>query len=177
MGISERYTYYWTIFTGLPFGVGCFIMGIYLFFNIPSNIENLEKHTGKIEEYGIKNKYIKSIDASGDVFYIKLDNSIEFHNDLGKHKKILKEYFANKNFKSHVATVWTEKDENVIEQISVGKKIIIPYKPPYWAAWSFLIGGIIITTGAILYLKNNAEDIKAERGLLGRILFGKKKRR
>ena len=49
MGISEKYSYYWTIFTGLPFGIACFIGGIYLFFSIPSNIENLEQYTDEIK--------------------------------------------------------------------------------------------------------------------------------
>ena len=55
--------------------------------------------------------------------------------------------------------------------------MVLEYTPPYWNAWIFLIAGILITTGEILYLKNNADSIKAEKGLLSRIMFGKKKRR
>jgi hypothetical protein len=177
MGISDRYTYFWTIFSGLPFGVGCFIIGIYFFFHIPADIEGLEKYNGKIADYGVKEVYEKSTDTHRDLFFIQLNKELEFYSDLGKHRKLFIEYFKGKNLIDHKINVWTEKNDQYIEQLSVDGEIVLKYDPPYWMAWTFFIMGILVTTGAIFYLKNNDDDIKAERGLLGRILFGKKKRK
>jgi len=177
MSISDKYTFYWTVFVGIPFGVICLINGISLFFTIPSNVDNLEKYSGRIEDYGFKEVYFETVDTKGNFFFIKLKKSDEFYNDLKKNRKILKDYIKEKNLKNMMAIIWTEKGDNIIKQISINNKIIISYDPPYWMAWTFFIAGIIITTGAIFYLKKNAGDIEPERGLLGRILFGKKKRR
>jgi len=177
MGISEKYTYYWTIFTGLPFGIVCFIGGIYLFFSTPSNIDTLKKYNGKIKEYGLKEYYNKELNTRGEVFYVTIRPNLEFYSSYGKHQKKLIRYFKGKGLVNHSTTLWTEKNEKYIEQLSIDGKIILKYKPPYWIAWIFLIAGILITTLAIFYLKKNAGDIEPERGLLGRILFGKKKRR
>jgi hypothetical protein len=177
MGISERYTYYWTIFAGLPFGIACFIAGIYLFFSTPSEVKDLNIYKGKIKDYGVKEVYHEQIDAKGDVFFIKLRHDLEFYTDLAKHRTLLINFFNEKKLIDHNAIIWTEKNEKYIEQLSVDNKVVLEYTPPYWNAWIFFIAGIIITTGAIFYLKKNVGDIKAERGLLGRILFGKKKRR
>jgi hypothetical protein len=177
MGITERYTYYWTIFTGLPFGIACFIGGIYLFFSIPSNIENLEQYTGEIKDYGLKEYYNKELNTRGEVFYIQIGQNLEFFSSYGKHQKILIKYFRGKNLINHSTTILTEKYEKYIEQLSVDGKIVLKYKPAYWIAWTFLIAGIIITTGAIFYLKKNAGDIEPERGFISRILTRKKKRR
>lgn len=177
MGISERYTYYWTIFSGFPFGVGSFILGIYLFFHIPGNIEDLERHNGKIVDFGVKEVYEKHTDTHRNLFYIQIDQKLEFYSDLGKHRELFVEYFKNKNLKDHKINVWTEMNDKYIEQLIVNGKIVLKYNPPYWMAWTFFIMGILVTTGAIIYLKNNADDIKAERSLLSRLLFGKKKRK
>ena len=149
----------------------------YLFFSIPSNINNLEKYSGEIEDYGIKENYNQRLNTKGKNFYIRMNNNHEFYSDLKKHKVLLTNYFKKENFIGDSANVWIEKDEIYIEKLTVNNKVVLEYNPPYWNAWIFLIMGILVTTGAILYLKNNADDIKAERGLLGRILFGKKKRK
>jgi|GEM_PF-1594374 len=177
MGISDRYTYYWTIFSGLPFGVVCFIMGIYLFFSIPPVVDDLNVYNGKIKDYGIKEVYHEKADTRNKTFFLSLRHNYEFYSVFGKHKEILVDYFQGKNLINHSATIWIEKDEAYIEQLFVDDELVLKYNPPYWNAWIFLIMGILVTTGAIFYLKNNADDIKAERGLLSRILFGKKKRK
>jgi hypothetical protein len=177
MGIPEKYTYYWTIFSGLPFGVAAFIMGIYLFFAIPSNLNELQKIEGKINDFGTKVIYDASINAKGKVFYIKFDEYIEYYTDLAKHQELLEKYCKNNEVLNNKAIVWTEKDEDYIEQISINNEIVISYEPPYWAAWTFLIGGIVITIGAILYLKHNINYIKSKSNFLRKILGGNKNKR
>jgi len=56
MGVSDRYTYSWTKFSGLSFGVGCFIKGIYLFFSILPVVDDLDIYNVKTKDYGVKSE-------------------------------------------------------------------------------------------------------------------------
>ncbi|ALO13777.1 hypothetical protein L21SP5_00108 [Salinivirga cyanobacteriivorans] len=178
MGVPEKYTYYWTIFSGFPFGIGSFIAGIYLFITISPNPVGLERFGGVIKNYGVKEVIEKSEaypDTKRELFYVEIQTDKEFYSDLGKHKDLLVKYFNGKDLIENSVTVWTEKNEMYIEQLSVNGKVILKYKPPYWMAWTFLIMGILVTVGAILYLRKYSADIAQEKGFLRKFLSGKNK--
>jgi hypothetical protein len=170
MGISDRYTYYWTIFSGLPFGVVSFIIGISLFFTTIREADDLDIHSGKIIGYGVKEVYHESIDARGEDFFLKLRHGHEFYSELGSQKEKLIEYFRAKRLVGHSTTVWIKRGDTSIKQLAVDGQVVMEYQPPWWNAWIFTIMGILVTTGAILYIKNNAADIMSQKGPL-RIAF------
>ncbi|MGM0532685.1 MAG: hypothetical protein ACQER7_15155 [Bacteroidota bacterium] len=170
MGLSDRYTFYWTLFTGLPFGIVSFIMGISLFFTTTREADDLDIHKGKIIDYGVKEVYHESIDARGEDFFLKLRHGYEFYSELGSQKEELIEYFSGKQLVGHSTTVWIERDGTFIKQLAVDDQVVMEFQPPWWNAWIFTIMGILVTTGAILYIKNNAADIQAQKGPL-RMLF------
>lgn len=53
---------------------------------------------------------------------------------------------------NRIVTVWTEKNSSSIEQLAIDNQIVLPYKPPYWQAWTFLIIGIVFTGMGTIYL-------------------------
>lgn len=170
MGLSDRYTFFWTLFSGLPFGIVSFIMGISLFFNTIRDADDLHLHNGKIIDYGVKEVYHESIDARGEDFFLKLRHGYEFYSELGSQKEKLIEYFRGKHLIGHSATIWIERDGTFIKQLAIDDQVVMEYQPPWWNAWIFTIMGILVTIGAILYIKNNAADIQSQKGPL-RTLF------
>ena len=156
MGLPEKYSYLWTIFKGLPFGVGAIILGIGLFSNTPSNADDLQIVTGQVEWYGDKNIYIKEIDASGKVFAIKIGADF-FYGEKRKVETKLKAEIpvAYKN-KSKI-TIWYV-DNKTIKQLSINDRIVVQYKP-YGTAIFFICFGVLITVGAIIYAIKYKSDI------------------
>lgn len=149
--LSEKYTYIWTILSGIPFGIGM-LVGAYTTFNSISKTTNeLVSISGQIKEYGHKDIYHKGIDATISVYEIKLNNGI-YQADIGKRVKLLEQYIPNVFKTKKNITIWTEKGSSSIEQLAIDDQIVLPYKPPYWQAWTFLIIGIVFTSMGIIYL-------------------------
>jgi hypothetical protein len=149
--ISEKYTYIWTILSGIPFGIGM-LVGAYTTFNSTSKTTNeLVSNSGQIIEYGHKDIYHKGIDATISVYEIKLNEGV-YQADIGKRIKLLEQYIPNAFKTNKNVTIWTEKGSSSIEQLSIDDEIVLPYKPPYWRAWTFLIIGIVFTGMGTIYL-------------------------
>lgn len=148
MGLPEKYSYLWTILKGLPFGIGSIIIGITLFLNTSSNVDDLQKVTGQVEWYGVKKIYIKEIEASGNVFAIKIGSEFYFGDKKKEEDKIKSEIPVAYENKAEI-TIWFVENKT-IEQISIDGRIVIPYKP-YGTAIFFICFGVLITIGAILY--------------------------
>jgi hypothetical protein len=149
--VSEKYTYIWTILSGIPFGIGMLI-GAYTTFNsISRNTYELVSNSGQIIEYGNKDVYHKGIDATISVYEIKLKTGI-YQADIGKRIKLLEQCIPNAFETKKNITIWTEKSSSSIEQLAIDDQIVLPYKPPYWQAWTFLIIGIVFTGMGTIYL-------------------------
>jgi hypothetical protein len=156
MGLSEKYSYLWTIFKGLPFGIGSIIIGLSLFLNNPSDVNELEKVVGKIEWYGEKKIYMQEIDATGNVFAIKIASELYYSERKKVWDKLKAELpIACKNNKEVI--IWIVP-ENKIKQLSIDGNIVVLYKP-YGTAIFFICFGVLITIGAIIYALKYKSDI------------------
>jgi len=142
--ISEKYTYIWTILSGIPFGIGM-LVGAYTTFN------SISKNSGQIIEYGNKDVYHKGINATISVYEIKLNTGI-YHADIGKRIKLLEQYIPNAFETKKNVTIWTEKNSLSIEQLAIDNQIILIYRPPYWKVWTFLFLGMLFSGMGIIYL-------------------------
>lgn len=160
MGLPEKYSYLWTIFKGLPFGVGSIIMGLSLFLKTPTDVKELEKVVGQIEWYGEKNIYMQEIDATGNVFAIKV-GSVLYYNEKNKVREKLKAEIPIAYKKNKEVIIWFVP-ANKIKQLSIDGKIVVPYKP-YGTAIFFICFGVLITIGAIVYALKYKSDIKLKK--------------
>jgi hypothetical protein len=146
---GEKYTYLYTIFSAIPFGIGMLVGAFTLFKEIPQT--KFDCFSGNVIEWG--NKYMrlgKHYDQI-QVLYICFQNS-EYYTEINRRKEILKPYLpAAKKLKWPIK-IWVKKDTHSIEQFAIGDKIILKYKPPYWQAWTFLIIGLIFTIMGPIYL-------------------------
>jgi hypothetical protein len=149
--ISEKYTYIWTILSGIPFGIGMLVGAFVTFNSISKTTNELVSNSGQIMEYANKEVYHKGIDAIISVYEIKLNTGI-YQADIGKRIKLLEQYIPSAFKTKKCVTIWTEKGSSSIEQLAIGNQIVLPYKPPYWQAWTFLIIGIVFTGMGTIYL-------------------------
>lgn len=149
--ISEKYTYIWSILSGIPFGIGM-LVGAYTTFNsISKTVDKLEYTVGYIKEYGNKEVYHKGIDATISVYAIEL-NTIIYQADIGKRIKLLEKCIPTAYEERKPVAIWTEKGSNSIEQLAIDGQIVFHYQPPYWQGWTFLIIGVIFTGMGTIYL-------------------------
>lgn len=156
MGLPEKYSYLWTIFKGLPFGVGSIIIGLNLFLKTPADVKELEKVVGQIEWFGEKNIYMQEIDATGNVFAVKIASELFYSEKKKVWDKLKAELpIAYKNNKEVI--IWFVPP-NKIKQLSIDGKIVVPYKP-YGTAIFFICFGVLITIGAIVYALKYKSDV------------------
>ena len=149
--ISEKYTYLWTIFSGIPFGIGLLIGAYTTFISISKTSESLIKSNGLIIDYGREEVYHKGVDAIITVYSIQL-NADKFRADIGGKIKQFEQYIPEAYLNKKKITIWTEKNSTSIEQLAIDGQIILEYKPPYWQAWTFLIIGLVFTTMGSIYI-------------------------
>jgi hypothetical protein len=156
MGVSEKYSYVWTLFKGLPFGIFSVVIGLNLFLKTPSNVNELEKITGCVEWYGEKSIYMQEIDATGSVFAMKVDSKL-FYNERNKVREKLQAKIPNAYANKREVTIWFVP-QNKIKQLSIDGDIVVSYKP-YGTAIFFICFGVLITVGAIIYAIKYKSDL------------------
>lgn len=147
--VGEKYTYLYTIFSAIPFGIGMLIAAFIQFKEIPKT--ELNAFNGVVTEWG--DTYIldgKDRDRL-PVLFVYFYNK-KFYSVIGREKNILKLYLPAAKKQQWTITIWTKKDSHFIEQFAIGDKIILKYKPPYWQAWTFLIIGLVFTIMGSIYL-------------------------
>lgn len=156
MGLPEKYSYLWTIFKGLPFGIGSIIIGISLLLNTPSDVDDLQKVEGKIEWHGVKSMYLKKLDVTGDVYTVKIGSKYFYHS-MNKIREILENEIPAAFKNNDNVVIWFDEN-NKIEQLSINGKIVVSYKP-HGTAIFFICFGVLITIGAIIYAIKYKSDI------------------
>ncbi len=150
------------LFVGLPFGLGCLIVGINNFINIPRTTEQLKSINGEITSFGMKDIYDKGADSVFEVFFIVINNR-EYYADLGWKIDTLQKRLPVQLKYNKFATVWHERGRKYIEQISVGENILYEYKPPYWIAHFFFWIGLITLVSGVGYLILHPEDLTGKK--------------
>jgi hypothetical protein len=151
MSKSEKYVYFWAIFTGIPFGIGCLAIASNYFTKIKSSVFDLERYDGKITSFEEKRIYEQQTKTHITEFFIKIENK-EFLTEIGKKREILKRYIPNAYKENRNITIWVDMSSQNIEQLAIENKIIIPYFPPYWKGWTFLLIGLVFALMSIIYV-------------------------
>ncbi len=155
MSIFKKTGYIRVLTLGLPFGIGCLIVGIPLFKEIPNNDKELIMHEGFLSSFGETDYYSKKADNERNVFCIKIGDST-FYTDRRKEREIIESY----NYQiGDSIKVWTDSNDVLIRQLFVNNKIIMRYEPPYWMAWFFTLAGIFFTIMLIYYLIKYFSDL------------------
>lgn len=147
--VSEKYTYIWTILSGIPFGIGM-LVGAFILFNDIPKIE-LQSFKGYVTAFEETTRKSETSNDQLPVYAIQFSDK-EYFSEIGKRKNILREYVPIAYKEKRIVTVWTEKNSSSIEQLAIDNQIVLPYKPPYWQAWTFLIIGIVFTGMGTIYL-------------------------
>jgi hypothetical protein len=153
--IGKKYTYFYTILSAIPFGIGMLVTAFTLFREIPKT-ELIYFH-GPIVEWGntviLNGKYNDRL----PVLFIRLSDK-EFYSAVFRDIDILKAYMPAAKKQQWTITIGTKKDSHYIEQFAIGDKIILKYKPPYWQAWTFLIVGLVFSVMGSIYLVKYHKD-------------------
>lgn len=153
--IGKKYTYFYTIFSAIPFGIGMLVGAFTLFRDIPKT--ELIRFEGQIVEWGntiiLNGKYKDRL----PVLFIRFSEN-EFYSAVFREIDTLKPYLPAAKKQQWKITIWTKKDSHYIEQFAIGDYIILKYKPPYWQAWTFLIIGLVFTVMGSIYLVKYHKD-------------------
>lgn len=152
--IFAKSSYARILFVGLPFGIGCLIVGITQFGKIPDTDEKLQKHFGIIKSLGDTTYYIPKDDMTIKLYHIRINDTL-FYADRTKKQNNIK---AANLVVGDSIMIWTDLDDNIIEQLTLNNEMVMPYKPPYWLAWGFTLFGVFMTIGSIKVLIQDRKD-------------------
>jgi len=72
MSLGKKYSYTRALFVGIPFGIGCLVVGLNQFISIPKTDSQLIKETGIIIDYGEKQYMTEKLMPILKCFLLKL---------------------------------------------------------------------------------------------------------
>ena len=158
MSVRSKIRYLNALLSLLPFGIIAIAYSLYGLFNYTS-IESLKKITGEPSYFGNKTIYSKVAKTMDDAFVItfKVDgDSVECNTFVNTDKEKLQILFSSK---INYLQVWYDpKIGNLIKQVELNGKIVLPYDPPYIAYIILIAVGLVFTIIPLLYLIQNPEE-------------------
>lgn len=158
----NRFSYLRALLYGIPMGIAFIIGGIVFYYNTPGDVDGLYSYEGEIVDFGNKRYYDKKNDATYDVFFIELENNIEFYSIYYKHTDILKKTLTKSSIGSNIK-VWYKPDEKYIKQMTINEKLLFEYSAPYWAAHVFFWFGVVALVSALAYVIKEPEDLTGKK--------------
>jgi hypothetical protein len=162
MALIRKYSYLRALVIGVPFGIACIIVGLKQFINIPDSVAKFCLYQGEITYYGMKSIYDRDAEANFNVFYIEIEDKL-YYTELGSNIDVLNSKLPAIHKKSKDAKVWYKKDSFYIEQLLIGDRLLIVYKPPYWIGHFFLWLGVVTLASALIYVIKHPEDLTGKK--------------
>jgi hypothetical protein len=158
---KSYYTVY-SIFIGIPFGIGM-LVGWYLFISsYPKTVDGFTMHSGKCQYLGdtlIFAPTKRFPDLYSNYLGMVINDSL-YITELTVNKTKIKDGFNKKFMNNSIITVWYEvyNQKNYIQQVSIDGRIILEYKRPYIRSLFFLVPGLIFLIMCSGYLYERIKE-------------------
>ena len=172
MDINRKYSLFWAIFVGIPFGIGMISSWYGYLGSYPKSVLEMPVRKGIVQFQGDTLIPFASSDNpyDGSLEYGIILNDTLYLSEIEKHSDKYRAFFADTLNLGKEVELWSSESlcHYYIGQLKQGDKIIVEYKRPYGRSLFFLIPGILSLFSSLGFLYER---------ITGKELFRRRKKR
>ena len=159
MGLISKFSYLRALLVGIPFGIGCLIIGINGFKNSPRSTRDLVLTDCVIISWEQTEKYYDYLESTMPILNINTTHGVFYVGGKDIVEQLSKSLLIFQKQDKMIAKIYTEPDDNLIKEFEISNSTLVQFDNALVVYHIFFWLGLVTLVSGGIYLIKHPEDL------------------